>query len=308
MNFKKLMASAMVCAFALTGCGSNTATTSEDKDTFVVGMECAYAPFNWQTSEKTDTSVKLGKSGYADGYDVQIAKKIAKKLGKKLVIKKTAWDGLIPALEGDEIDAIIAGMTKDKTREEGADFTTPYYDSKGMIMIVRKDGEEAGYTDIQQFTGKNVVGQKSTNYDDVIDQIKGVNHVTPKATYPEMVLALQQHEVDGITAEMAVAKGVVEANPDLTVVQFADGHGFDCQISSVAWCRNSSPDRRDDWKSRSNAGRISLTSVWSFKKHKKQGRHSERLTDQRQRELPVPMSDQPQLQPFQSRVRKKCRK
>ena len=46
MNFKKLMASAMVCAFALTGCGSNTATTSEDKDTFVVGMECGYAPFN----------------------------------------------------------------------------------------------------------------------------------------------------------------------------------------------------------------------------------------------------------------------
>jgi hypothetical protein len=34
----------------------------------------------------------------------------------------------------------------------------------------------------------------------------------------------------------------------------------------------------------------------------------ERRTDQRQRELPVPMSDQPQLQPFQSRVRKKCRK
>lgn len=57
-------------------------------------------------------------------------------------------------------------------------------------------------------------------------------------------------------------------------------------------------------ESRSNADRISLTSVWNFKRHKKQGRHSERLTDQRQRELPVPMSDQPQLQPFQSRVRK----
>ena len=231
MNFKKLLASAMVCTFALTGCASNSATTSEDKDTFVVGMECGYAPFNWQTSTKTSTSVKLGKSGYADGYDVQIAKKIAKKLGKKLVIKKTAWDGLIPALENDEIDAIIAGMTKNKEREEGADFTTPYYDSKGMIMIVRKDSDEAGYTDIQQFSGKNIVGQKGTNYDDVIDQINGVNHVTPKATYPEMVLALQQKEVDGITAEMAVAKGVVEANPDLTIVQFADGHGFDCDTT-----------------------------------------------------------------------------
>ena len=54
--------------------------------------------------------------------------------------------------------------------------------------------------------------------------------------------------------------------------------------------------------------KISLTNVWSFKRHKKQGRYSERLTDQRQRELPVPMSDQSQLQPFQSRVLKKCRK
>jgi len=81
-----------------------------------------------------------------------------------------------------------------------------------------------------------------------------------------------------------------------------------CPTSSVAWCRNSSPDRRDDWKSRNSIGRISLTSVWSFKRHKKQGRHSERLTDQRQRELPVPMSDQPQLQAFQRRVLKKCRK
>ena len=78
-----------------------------------------------------------------------------------------------------------------------------------------------------------------------------------------------------------------------------------CPTSSVAWCRNSSPDKRDAWKSRNSIDRISLTNVWSFKRHKKQGRHSERLTDQRQRELPVPMSDQPQLQ---SRVRKKCRK
>ena len=63
-----------------------------------------------------------------------------------------------------------------------------------------------------------------------------------------------------------------------------------------------------DLKCRHSIDRVSLTSVLSFKRHKKQGRHSERRTDQRQRELPVPMSDQPQLQPFQSRVRKKCRK
>lgn len=225
---KVLMALAMVAT--LVGCGGNN-TASEEKEEFMVGMECGYAPFNWQTSKESDTTVSLGNAGYADGYDVQIAKKIADELGLKLVIKKISWDGLQVALENGEIDAIIAGMTANEDREEGIDFTTPYYDSEGMIMIVRKDSEEAKFTDVQQFSGKNVVGQKGTNYDDVIDQIKGVKHVTPKATYPEMVVALQQGDVDGITAEMAVAEGVLAANKDLTVVKFADGKGFDCDTT-----------------------------------------------------------------------------
>ncbi len=228
---KKLLK--VLCCFAmvatLVACGGNDDTA--EKTQFVVGMECGYAPFNWQSSNATDTSVSLGNAGYADGYDVIIAQKIADELGLELVIKKISWDGLIPALEAGEIDAIIAGMTANADREEGVDFTTPYYDSEGMIMIVRKGGEEAGYTSIQDFSGKNVVGQKATNYDDVIDQIEGVNHVTPKATYPEMVVALRQSEVDAITAEMAVAEGILAANSDLDVVTFAEGQGFDADTT-----------------------------------------------------------------------------
>ena len=207
---KKLLAAAAVAALALTGCasGGNTESTSDD-NTFVVGMECAYAPFNWQTSTETDTSVPLGSNGYADGYDVRVAQYIADELGMDLEIKTISWDGLLPALESGEIDAVIAGMTANDEREQGADFTTPYYDSEGMIMIVRKDSEEATYTDIQQFSGKNVVGQQ----------------------YGELIVALQQGDVDGITAEMAVAEGVIAANPDLTVVQFDEGKGFEADTT-----------------------------------------------------------------------------
>lgn len=233
---KMLMALSM--GVALVGCGNE----SSEKEQFVVGMECGYAPFNWQTSEESDTTVSLGNSGYADGYDVQIAKKIADDLGMELVIKKVSWDGLPVALQQGDIDAIIAGMTANEDREEGIDFTSPYYDSEGMIMIVRKDSEEATFTDIQQFSGKNVVGQKSTNYDDVIDQIVGVNHVTPKATYPEMVVALQQGDVDGITAEMAVAEGVVAANSDLTIVHFDSGKGFECDTTVSIGLKEGSRD------------------------------------------------------------------
>ena len=225
-RFTKLLVS-LGLVVGLVGCGPKP----QEKTQFVVGMECAYAPFNWQTAQATDSSVSLGNMGYADGYDVQIAKRIADDLGLELVIKKVSWDGLILALESEEIDAIIAGMTATPDREEGVDFTTPYYDSQGMIMIVRKDSEMASYTDIQQFSGKTVVGQKATSYDDVIDQIDGVIHATPKATYPEMVVALQQGDVDGITAEMAVAEGVLAANPDLTVVRFAEGKGFEADTT-----------------------------------------------------------------------------
>lgn len=221
---KILVALLLLCA--LTACGNE----EENTNTFTVGMECAYAPFNYQLANASETSVAI-EGGYCDGYDVMIAQRIADSLGKELVVKKIAWGGLPVALEADDIDAIIAGMTANAEREEGIDFTSPYYDSKAMIMIVRADSEEAGFTSIQEFSGKKVIGQLNTNYDSVIDQIEGVDHVTPKATYPEMVVALQNEDVDGITAEMAVAQGVVSSNPDLAIVHFTEGQGFEADTT-----------------------------------------------------------------------------
>lgn len=230
-------------SFVISGCGSKGdkgVSQNTGKETFTVGMECAYAPFNWQTSKQTQTSVALqGGAGYCDGYDVMIARRIAKELGREIVVKKIAWEGLQPALNAGEVDAIIAGMTKNSEREKGMDFTTAYYKSN-MVMLVRKDTPEAQFKDIQQFTGKKVLGQLSTNYDTVIKQIKGVIHVTPKKTYPEMIVALQKKEVDAITAETPVGMGVVAQNKDLVMVTFDQDKGFDVDPSvSVAMKKGS---------------------------------------------------------------------
>ena len=224
---KKIIIVALMTFMLLAGCasGNNGGNTPEEDKVFTVGMELNYAPFNYILSEATDTSVKTD-GGWADGYDVMIAKNIADQLGMEVEIKMIAWNGLGLALESGDIDAIIAGMTANEDREAGIDFTTPYYDSHGMIMIVRKGSEMESFTDIQQFSGHNVVGQINTSYDEVIDQIDGVNHMTPKSTYPEMILALQMGEVDGITGEAAVAASILASNPDLTIVYFEEGHGF----------------------------------------------------------------------------------
>lgn len=236
----KKIVSIGVALLLLSACGSK-ADTDGSKETFTVGMECNYAPFNWQTKDETKTSVSIGGAGYCDGYDVKVARQIAKDLNRDIVIKKIAWDGLQPALDSGEIDAIIAGMTKDESRENGIDFTSPYYESE-MVMIVRDNDDSAKFHDIQQFKDKKVIGQKNTNYDAIIDQIQGVEHVTPKATYPEMIYALQNKEVDGITAELPVAEGVIEANPDLAIVKFDEGKGFDIDTTVSIGLKEGSRD------------------------------------------------------------------
>ncbi len=93
-------------------------------DEFRVGMECGYAPFNWTQTDDSNGAVKIaGSSDYAGGYDVEIAKLIAEGLGKKLVIVKTSWDGLPPAVESGTINAIIAGMSPTAERKMTLDFT-----------------------------------------------------------------------------------------------------------------------------------------------------------------------------------------
>ena len=235
---KKIYLIMMLSLLFLSGCSTNE-VTSDEREQFVVGTECAYAPFNWQTNAATPTSAPLEGAGHCDGYDIEIAHKIADVLDRELVVKKIAWEGLQPALESGEIDAIIAGMTKDAEREKSMDFTEPYFESD-MVLIVRKGSEEENYTDINDFKGKKVVGQLSTNYDTVIDQIEGVDHVTPKKSYSEMVVALQKEEVDAITGEVPVAMTITKKNPDLTYITFEEGHGFVADSSvSVAMAKGS---------------------------------------------------------------------
>ena len=69
----------------------------DNQNVLRVGMECAYAPNNWQEDQASDTNLPIENvSGfYAEGYDVQMAKQIGSALDAEIVIVKLSWDGLI---------------------------------------------------------------------------------------------------------------------------------------------------------------------------------------------------------------------
>lgn len=216
-------------AVLLAGCGnansSENATATADANVLRVGMECNYAPYNWTTTTPTDTSKQITEVDYCDGYDVMMATELAEKTDKEVEIVKLDWDNLILSLQNDQIDAVIAGMTATPDREEEVDFTTPYYIST-EVVLVRKDSDLADITSLEELSGRKVVGQMNTLYDTIIDQIPDVDHQPAAETFPAAVQALQAGAVDAVTSELPVAKGVTEANPDLTYIEFEDGKGF----------------------------------------------------------------------------------
>ena len=142
-------------------------------DTLRVGMECNYAPYNWTQSEPSDEAVAIAAGGYADGYDVRIAKRIAQELGMDLEIVKTEWDGLTPALLSGNIDVIIAGMSPTEERKLTIDFTDAYYVTE-LCVVVRKDSKFASAQSLADFGGAKITGQMSTFHYDELDQIPGV--------------------------------------------------------------------------------------------------------------------------------------
>ena len=193
-----------------------------------VGMECAYAPNNWQESEASDTNVPIENvpGAYAEGYDVQWARIIADYLGLELVIVKMDWDGLIPALNEGQIDAIIAGMMDTAARREAINFSSPYHATEYGMMVNAGSPFENAKT-IQDFKGASVLGQKDTALDTVIDQINGVEHLTAVSSIPDMVARLQQGACDAIVVNVENAPAYMQANPGFVLITFAEGDGFE---------------------------------------------------------------------------------
>lgn len=220
---KKLLCLLFIVLSLTTIVGCKKDDENDERPTLTVGMECDYAPFNWTENMKSDTNHPIdGTNLYAEGYDVQVAKKIANELGYRLVIKAISWDGLIAALEAGQIDLIIAGMSDTAERRLSVDFTNAYYKST-HVLVMDKNSKYVNGKTLNDFAGAKVVGQKNTLYDTLIDQLSNVNHLTPLDDVPTIITSIVAKRADITILEEPVAKGVVENNPLLTYIKLEQG-------------------------------------------------------------------------------------
>lgn len=208
----------------LTGCASETPSNQDSP--LVVGMECAYPPFNWIQNNGSEFAVEVEGGMYCDGYDVQIARAIADGLDRELKISvNPVFDALITDVQNNKIDLIIAGMTDTPDRRTAVDFTDVYYNTS-LVLMVRKDSAYANATSIQDFAGARVAAQTGTVHDDLIKQINGVDHQLTVQNFPLLATQLNNKALDAFVSENVVAEAIAASNPDLTYITFAEGNGF----------------------------------------------------------------------------------
>ncbi len=226
-----LILTCVVAAFACVFTGG-CATEKNDKDKLYVGMECGYEPYNYTRLTEADGAVKISNAaGYANGYDVMIAKKIADGMNKELVIVKYEWDALLSGVTTGALDLIIAGMSPTDERKQEIDFTDSYYTSN-LVLVVQKTSKYANATSLADFSGAKIVAQQGTFHDTVLQEqaaTYGIIPQTPMATFPAMIVALNANTIDAYVAENAGATADCKSNSNLTYIPLVNGDtGFTC--------------------------------------------------------------------------------
>lgn len=210
--------------------------TSKEKTVLRIGMECDYAPNNWQEDTATDTNLPISNlSGfYAEGYDIQMSKLLAEKMDVDIEIVKLAWTGLIQALKEGQIDMIIAGMADTSERKESIAFSNTYSVRKTeYVLVVKKDSKYVNATSIQDFSGATVIGQINTFYDTAIDQITGVVHAPAAQDVPNMTSQLQEGLVDAIVLDEDTAESKYKGDDDYKILTFDEGKGFTIDMTGA---------------------------------------------------------------------------
>lgn len=210
------------CFFTLFSCSSNR---NENKDTIVIGLECNYQPFNWTTGESSEFTLPIenDQGKFADGYDISLAKRLASQMNVDVKIMKLEWESLIPNLQNNQIDLIIAGMTNTEERRESIDFTDEYYRSE-LVLVVQKSVADL-YKDTvltaskinedKIFEGKHIESQVSTLTDTIIDTFKdefNALHATAQETFAKASEDVKKGSVFAMTAELPVATSIVNNN------------------------------------------------------------------------------------------------
>lgn len=235
----------LALVMALTACGAKPAAepaqaapeaapavaTGVEDGVLTVAMECAYAPYNWSQPDDANGAVPISNASgeYANGYDVMMAKKLCEANGWELEIMRLDWDSLVPAVQNNTVDAVIAGQSMTAERAEQVDFAGPYLYAS-IVCLTKADSPLAAAKGISELTGTCTSQLGTIWYDTCLPQIKNADIQSAAESAPAMLMALETGTVDFVCTDMPTAQGALIVYPDMALLDFT-GSGDDFAVS-----------------------------------------------------------------------------
>jgi putative lysine transport system substrate-binding protein len=201
---------------------AEASSTASPKKVLKVGMECAFAPYNWTQADNSNNAIPISNSSgeYANGYDVMMAKKIADAIGYDLQIVKTEWDGLAPGVASGKLSAAIAGMSITKERLQTVDFTDVYYKAS-IYALVRTDSKYASAKSLSDLKGAKCTSQQNTIWYDMLKQIPQANIQPAMKNVPALIVALSSGKTEVFVTDKPTAMAASYTNKNLVMLDFA---------------------------------------------------------------------------------------
>ncbi|MGZ0049889.1 transporter substrate-binding domain-containing protein [Brevibacillus gelatini] len=198
-----------------------------EKKTLIMATSADYKPYEYH-------DLTSGKDEIV-GFDIDIANYIAKELGYEIQITDMDFGGLVPALQTNRADFVMAGMTPTPDRQKNVDFSDIYYEAKNTI-VSKKD---SNLTKPEQLAGKKIAVQLGSIQEEAAKElektVQGLQ-VTSLNKLGEIVEEVKTGRVDAAIIEDTVAKGFVASNPTL---QFTTIESNETNGSAIAFPKGS---------------------------------------------------------------------
>lgn len=139
----------LILSIFIAACGSKETAGEKEKGgkVYKVGVDTTYPPFEFK--EGNDYK----------GIDIELINAIAKNQGFKIELSPMDFGGIIPAMQANQLDVAIAGMSITDERKKVVDFSTPYFDA-GLTVIVKEDN--SSIKSVDDLKGKKVAVKKGT--------------------------------------------------------------------------------------------------------------------------------------------------
>lgn len=206
---KALWAPLTLVLVVLTPIPNNRVAIASVGEELVLGTSADFPPYEYYTTvDGVDQIV---------GFDIDIANEIAAQLGFTFTIRDQSFETLIPSLQADQLDFVIAGLNATPERRDLVDFSNPYY-QEFFALISR---EEKPVNGLEDLINTNLgVQSGSTAETEVINfrNTIGGLEVVSFARLEDLINSLESGDISaGLVADQ-VAQRYVDLNPSLQFV------------------------------------------------------------------------------------------